>query len=473
MKLLITSVPWTDTESPLLAPALLKGMCQGKQIDTVAIDLNQEALHLVKTEFTTADAKMLQEFFYNGTKGPDVVKVRRLVDFCVERIMSYDPTHVALSLLTYTSKTACEWICFRLRQKAPNVKIIIGGAGIFNTLESKQNMAETLLQQHQIDYYIKGDGDLSLPDLVLEQYGRSVTGVNSADWKQVPDLNQLPFPDYSDYDMGLYQNKSIGIVGSRGCVRRCTFCDIHEHWKQYQWRTADDIFEELIWHYKRTKVTKFKFQDSLINGNQVEFRKLMKLLARYNEEHPAEPLQWSSFFIFRPQVQMPEQDWIDISKSAYGLTVGIEAINEQVRFHMGKKFTNKDMHYCFDMCAKYKIPCHMLLIVGYVTDTEHTHEETMQWFESNKHYSRNPISGVSLGGTLGILPGTEIYRRKEELGVELKDELFDHKWSIEKTGNTPSVRLRWYAEQTSACQNAGFRVTSKTDNHLLMEQMMK
>jgi hypothetical protein len=115
----------------------------------------------------------------------------------------------------------------------------------------------------------------------------------------------------------------------------------------------------------------------------------------------------------------------------------------------------------------------MLLIVGYVTDTEHTHEETMKWFESNKHYSRNPISGVSLGGTLGILPGTEIYRRKEELGVELKDELFDHKWSIEKTGNTPSVRLRWYAEQTSACQNAGFRVTSKTDNHLLMEQMMK
>jgi hypothetical protein len=140
---------------------------------------------------------------------------------------------------------------------------------------------------------------------------------------------------------------------------------------------------------------------------------------------------------------------------------------------MGKKFTNKDMHYCFDMCAKYKIPCHMLLIVGYVTDTEQTHEETMQWFEQNKHYSSNPISGVSLGGTLGILPGTEIYQRKEELGIQLKDELFDHNWSIKKTNNTPAIRLRWYKEQTKACSDAGFRVTSTTDNHLLMEQMMK
>jgi radical SAM superfamily enzyme YgiQ (UPF0313 family) len=474
MKLLITSVPWTDTESPLLAPALLKGMCMARGINTVAIDCNQEVLHFIKTRFEKQDLKILQEFFYNGIKIFDHKKVRSVIDYIVERILAYDPTHVALSLLTYASKIACEWICFRLRQKAPHVKIIIGGAGIFNTLESTQNIAETLLQQKQIDFYIKGDGDVSLPDLVLkESASREVHGVNSVEWQQVPDLNRLPFPDYSDYNMDLYENMSIGIVGSRGCVRRCTFCDIHEHWKKYQWRNAEDIFQELLWHYKKTKITKFKFQDSLINGNQIEFRKLMKLLAEHNEKNTDEQLKWSSFFIFRPQTQMPEQDWIDISKSAYQLTVGIESINEQVRFHMGKKFTNEDMHYCFDMCAKYKIPCHMLLIVGYVTDTEQTNKETMQWFQSNKHYYPNPISNVSLGGTLGILPGTELYRRKDELGIQLKDELFDHKWSIEKTANTPSVRLKWSAEQTLACKNAGFNVTSMTDNHLLMEQMMK
>ena len=474
MKLLIVSVPWTDTESPLLAPALLKGMCQKKNIPTTAVDLNQEVLNFIKTSFQEKDLKTLQDFFYNGTRVFDRTKVKMVVDFCVKRILSYNPTHVALSLLTYTSKIACEWICFRLKQTSPHIKIIIGGAGIFNTLESTQNIAETLLQQNQIDFYIKGEGDVSLPDLILQHdHAVKVSGVNSKEWQQVPDLNRLPFPDYSDYNMDLYENKSIGVVGSRGCVRRCTFCDIHEHWKKYQWRTGEDIFKELVWHYRNTGVTNYKFQDSLINGNQNEFRKLMKLLAKHNTENPDKQIKWSSFFIFRPQSQMNEDDWIDISKSARNLTVGIESINQDVRFHMGKKFTNGDMHYCFDMCKKYNIGCHVLLIVGYVTDTEQTNTETIQWFRDNKHYVGNPITSVSLGGTLGILPGTELYRNQKELGIELKDEQFDHNWIIPEKGNTPAIRLRWHKEQTEACKEAGFTVTSLVDNHLLMEQMMK
>ena len=114
----------------------------------------------------------------------------------------------------------------------------------------------------------------------------------------------------------------------------------------------------------------------------------------------------------------------------------------------------------------------MLLIVGYVLDNEQTHKETMDWFSEYKHY-QDIIIGVSFGGTLGVLPGTEIFRRQEELGIELNDKQFDHQWSIQKTGNTPQVRLRWSREQTEACANAGFKIMSSMDNHLLMETMMK
>ena len=77
----------------------------------------------------------------------------------------------------------------------------------------------------------------------------------------------------------------------------------------------------------------------------------MKLLAAHNDNNSDNQLKWSSFFIFRPERQMSESDWIDISKSATVLTVGIEAINQNVRFHMGKKFTNMDMHY-FSICVR-------------------------------------------------------------------------------------------------------------------------
>jgi hypothetical protein len=472
MKLLISSMPWTDTESPIMAPALLKSMCLSQGIKTNAIDLNQEVLYYIKQKFNQDESFKLQQFFYGSTKTFDSSKVIDVIDFCVDRILDFAPTHVALSLLTYTSQTACEWICFRLRQKSPKTRIIIGGAGIFNTLESKVNFGQKLLEQKQIDYYIKGDGDLSLPELVIKD-NASISGVNGKEWKQLVTLDNQPFPDYEDYVWKIYQNQSIGVVGSRGCVRNCTFCDIHEHWKKYQWRTGQDIFDELLWHNKKTGVKNFKFQDSLINGNQIEFRKLMTLLASHNDQNPKNKITWSSFFIFRPQSQMNESDWIDISKSASLLIVGIESLSEKVRFHMGKKFTNRDMHYCFDMCMKYKIRCHMLLIVGYVTDDEKTHAETIQWFDDYSHYANNPITSVSLGGTLGILPGTELFRKQEELGIRLKDEQFDHNWTIESTNNTPQKRVAWHKEQTNACQKAGFLVTSMTDNHLLMEQMMK
>ena len=471
MKLVITSVPWTETNSPLLAPALLKTMCINAGIDTVAFDLNQEFLKYIRTKYSLEEQKCLQTFFYSNDKKFNKQIAIDSINFCVDKILYYNPTHIALSLLTYTSQVACEWICFRLKLLFPNIKIILGGAGVFNTLESTTNFGEKLLKQKQIDYYIKGDGDISLPELIKKNTCQ-INGVNETSWTQVPDLNNQPFPDYSDYNWNLYKNKSIGVVGSRGCVRKCTFCDIHEHWKKFQWRQAEDIFKELLWHNKNSGVKNFKFQDSLINGNQIEFRKLMKLLAQHNDANPDNKIKWSSFFIFKPKKQINESDWIDISKSAELLIVGIESLNEQVRFHMGKKFTNEDMHYCFDMCMKYKIKIHMLLIVGYVTDSEETNKETIDWFYTHRHYINNPINSVSLGGTLGILPGTELYRKQKELGIILKNKMLDQHWIREKTNNTPSVRLRWYKEQTDACIKAGYCVTSLIDNHMLMEKMM-
>ena len=80
---------------------------------------------------------------------------------------------------------------------------------------------------------------------------------------------------------------------------------------------------------------------------------------------------------------------------------------------------------------------------------------------------------MRLGSTLGILPGTELYRRQEELGVELQEKQFDKQWTVKKNNNTPEVRLKWLREQTQSCIKQGFVVTNSTDDHLLMEKMMK
>ena len=106
IKLLITSVPWTDTESPVLAPALLKSMCINQGIDTQAIDLNQEFLAYLD-KYPKEDKINLRKFFYSGSGIFNKSMMIDAIEHLVDRILSYGPTHVALSLLTYTSQIAC------------------------------------------------------------------------------------------------------------------------------------------------------------------------------------------------------------------------------------------------------------------------------------------------------------------------------------------------------------------------------
>lgn len=471
MKLVITSVPWSDTESPLLAPALLKSMTVAKGIDTIAIDLNQEVLNFVKQNFTNRYEHIQNALIQNhNTANPYEISV--IIDFMARKILKHNPTYIALSLLTYASQFICEWLCFYFKKNYPNIKIIIGGPGVFNTLGTEKGFADKLLEQDQIDYFVKGDGDELLSKIILDDPS-FLPGVNNLNWQQLDTLNGKPYPMYDDYEWSVYKNQSIGIVGSRGCVRKCSFCDIHQHWKKFQWRTAEDIFAELIFQNKQTGVTKFKFQDSLINGNQNEFMKLMRLLSKHNFDNPNNKIEWSSFFIFRPQSQMSDEDWKLIGDSGSFLIVGVESLVEHVRMHMRKKFTNKDLDYCLSKCQKYNISVGIMLIVGYVIDTEETNKETIKWFEKNKHYANNPIKYVTFGGGLGILPGTEIFNRQHEFGIILNDVNFDHEWQSVDGKNTSEIRMRWMKEQQNACIRAGFNETNRVDNHLLMEREMK
>jgi len=97
----------------------------------------------------------------------------------------------------------------------------------------------------------------------------------------------------------------------------------------------------------------------------------------------------------------------------------------------------------------------------------------MQWFEKNKQYANNPIQHISFGGGLGILPGTELYRRQEELGIILNDVNFDNHWQSKDGKNTHKVRMRWMKEQREAAVKAGFNEQSLIGSHLLMEMKMK
>jgi hypothetical protein len=238
----------------------------------------------------------------------------------------------------------------------------------------------------------------------------------------------------------------------------------------------------MTYHHKSTGTTEFRFNDSLINGNGIEFMKLMRLLSQYNSKlKKQDTLRWNSFFIFRPKSQMSENDWKLISDSARSLVVGVESLVDHVRHHMRKKFTNIDLDHCLTMCKKYKIHVQMLLIVGYVTDTDETNTETVEWFNKNKHFAGDPIWSTFFTGSAYILPNTELHRRKDELGLQWdnKESEDDQSWNTligwhtANGKNDPQKRMRWVQEQQESAKRNGFYVSMDPANHLIMENYLE
>jgi len=464
----IATVPWTDSDHPIMAPASIKAALKQNSISSVTVDLNAEIRRYINSH---PKRDGILKFFLTEQIDPDCRRdIYDIIDRMARRLLQFDTPWILLSLLTYLSQIPNYWLCFRIRQLAPEKKIVIGGPGCFVTLKSFDDYTEKLLKCSLIDYYVSGDGELSVPNLLLgnEQY----SGINSKTWQQVDDINSIPWPDFEDYDWSLYSSRRISITGSRGCVRKCTFCDIHEHWSKYQWKTGQNLFDEILHQKTKYGINFFSFSDSLVNGNQKEYRFLIKSLAEYNEQqsNPEERIRWSGSFIIRPMDQMKEEDWrLTAASGATILSVGVESFVEHIRYHIQKKFSNQDLDFALEMGKKYNVTMLLLMIVGYVTETQRDFDEALEWIRTHRHYAGSPVLRVQIGSGLGILPGTTLYREKDKLGITLSDSSITQDWINSATGSDPNLRMAWHRQMRSVLEQNGFQVDYLKDNHTLIE----
>ena len=367
-----------------------------------------------------------------------------MIEYCATRILNNNPRILGLSLLTQDSQFFTVWLCYHLKTLNPDLKIVIGGSGIKNFIaESTIEFAKLLNAKQYIDDYINGDGEYSIIEYLRNNL--SYPGINSVTWKPITDLNMLPYPDFTDYNFSLYGEPGIPICDSRGCVRTCEFCDIIEHWKKYQYRTAENIFAEMQHQIKQYKITKFFFYNSLTNGNMKEFQKLLDLICNYNIKHPNNQISWDGYFIVRNKKQHPENFWQKIKQSNGLLQLGIESVVEKVRIALGKNFTNEDIDYHLEMAKKYSVPLVLLLIVGYPTETLEDFKFTKQWFQDRKHYAGSPICQV-VCSLSAILPNTQLKRKQKDYGI-VSGEI-PTIWMTTTNNISTQARLEYFNELT-------------------------
>jgi radical SAM superfamily enzyme YgiQ (UPF0313 family) len=465
----ICSIPWTDSNMPLMAPAVLKPIVEKAGLTCLAVDLNAEVYHYTRDHPLRED---LIKFFFDEVGTPDVVPVvENIYRTIAEEIVAWRPKWVGLSVFTYVCQHSAKWIAYYIKRLDPGIKILAGGAGCLPNFTGPSEYVDHMLQQGLFDYHIRGDGENSLYELL--RGNTDYEGINSLEWRELEqeELRSLPMPDYSLYNFDLYDKKALPIVGSRGCVRQCKFCDYIANWKRFQWRTADDIFDEMITQSQRYGIRFFKFQDSLTNGNQKEFFRLIERLAEYNLTPGNARLSWSGFFIFREPTPRTQREWQLLADSgAETLAVGIENVNEHIRFAIGKKFSNHAIDIHFAQAKRHGIQLVILNIVGYVNEVEADIDFTKQWLRDHVEY--RDILMFQWGGTLGIFPNTYLERNKTKLGVRMIGPQ-PSLWVNDSIASTPALRARWATELNQLSKDLGFRIFEGLDNHFLLETLIK
>lgn len=340
------------------------------------------------------------------------------------KIEKFNPDLIGFSVMSFDYSQALKMA--RFIKKNYNLKIMFGGVHVIL-------MPEQTIKNDEVDIVCTCEGEYVLQGLLDKKLNcKNVKGIWYKDEKNriikninrklVEDLDNLPFPDFEDYDLEKYfliNNNHLPIMGSRGCPYACTYCSNHAIKKKLEGkyvriRSVDSIIEEIELrvnqYYKKGMRYLFFYDDTFILDKKFVF----DFCKRFKEKGLDEKIKWN----VNVRANLVTEEIIKEMKEAgcYEVRMGVEAGNEHIRNNLYKRYmTEEQIYNAVKIIKKYGLHLRVQFIVGAPYDTVGTMEESYRMAKKiNADYTLFPI--------LMPLPETEIKEvcEKENL-IEKKD----------------------------------------------------
>ncbi len=450
MKIKLVLSPSWGIETPHLGIALLVASLRRYGHDVEACDFNirihnrDKGKGLWKSEEDVhwEDEKSISQF---------IIENDALLDSFVREILSGDARVIGFSVYNTTQRLSLE-LARRIKIKDKNKIIILGGQHCFF-----QASAEWLIKDNAVDAVIRGEGDEILPELLgkIEKlnrvdfcpgliYKKDAKIFDCGMRPPVSNLDSLPFPDFGDFDLRLYDNpRQLPMLSSRGCPCECVFCSTKLFWMKYRSMSGERIFNEVDYQVKRYKDTQFiTFNDHVINGDMRAFSKFCDLILeaksqKVQNDYDWEKLRWRGPAIIRDEM---DREFIKKMKDAGCIEVeyGVESASARIRKLMKKppydigivERVIRDTHSA-------GIGARVNFMFGFPGETEEDFEETLNFLKRNKEF----FVQVHPSETFCCIdPGTYLFNHFDEFGiVSRKHSLF---WETAEGKNIYPERLR-------------------------------
>jgi len=425
------SIDIMNFDKPPASLAFLAGACESVNLEYQCISFNEYFLKFNKKYdnfYTKIKLQTLENLDNN-----EIDVINRII----HDILAFESDCIIISMFSFLQYKLTEIFLSELR-KHTKAKICIGGPGLRDKLVNKTN-GRILLEKNLVDYYCLDEGDLILPNFLKGNINQ--VGLNydidkpETSFPQIENLDEFYLlPSYKKINLVNYKNLEnkqdtvFSISTSRGCVKKCSFCDVPYIWPKYRFRSGKNIANEIMKHHLEVGATHFTIVDSLINGSLKSFRDFNLEMINLKEKHKSlSNFSYNGMFIVRNKVSHDEDLFKNMKLAGCeSIAIGVETGSDKLRFEMNKKFTNADLDFHLEMCQKYGIRNTFLMFVAYPTETKKDFEDTLKLLDRyQKYLIDDTIIGINFSGVFGLLNDTPVYNNAEKIGLVIDERYED------------------------------------------------
>ncbi|MBZ2166728.1 B12-binding domain-containing radical SAM protein [Methanobacterium spitsbergense] len=340
-----------------------------------------------------------------------------------KRIENFEPDIVVSSALatcnTYTVLRALDTV----KKIDPNIKTVVGGQH-FTALAQ-----ESLEDYSEIDFIIRGEGELTLLDLVQtlehEKTPLKVRGISfrhdgkvihNPERPLIDNLDDLPFPGYhfvedhiDKYHFKMMAGPNAGyamVEASRGCVHKCTFCSQWPFWGgKWRSKSPERIADEMAHIYNEYDISFLWLTDDNLGLG----KKTSEICDELIKKDVTDDLTW--FFQARSDDIIKNAKILPKLRKAgnYWIMAGLERHDDNTlnKYQKGIKPSNSKLS--MDLLKENGIFSQATMIMG---DRKDSHS-SMQDFREYVNYV-DPDLAVFM--VLTPFPGTDLYKTARENG---------------------------------------------------------
>jgi anaerobic magnesium-protoporphyrin IX monomethyl ester cyclase len=371
-------------------------------------------MHLKPVFLPLAPMYLKASLVGSGTCKPDDVVIVEIplespVDDALAMLGPLDPDVVGLSCYVWNVLQMME-LARRLRQARPTVKIVVGGPEVGPVAE------DVLAKQPAIDVVVRSEGERPMVDLVAAwTSGRAITSVPGiacrvSDKVEVtPDapivqvLDDLPSPHC--VMCGSFPGRVISIETQRGCVFRCNFCFYNKDLSIRNRRFSIERVKQEIRFWLDRDIRGLYLMDPVFNLNANRAKDICRFLAKENTRRiPVHAEIWAEF------VDAELADLMAAAGITY-LEVGLQTTDEAVLANVERRLRLAPFLDGLAHLSRAHLRYELQLIYGLPGETPESFARAFNFAGA----LNPPRLSIFM---LMVLPGTELWRRARELGLD-------------------------------------------------------